>query len=108
MQNRAELPPAMAPTQSPLVMGQQLPESTDTGSVNVDLLAQAQYVAQYLMKLDENSRTMALMNIRQQSPEFYQTVLGLMQSMTGGSPGAAGEPLPEQRAPRRGPEAAMI
>ena len=76
--------------------------------MNVDLLAQAQYVAQYLLQLDENNRTMALMSLRQQSPEFYQTVLGLMQNMMGGSPGASAEPLPEQRAPRRGPEAAMI
>lgn len=107
-QNRAELPPAMAPTQSPLMMGQQLPEGSGEGGLNVDLLAQAQYVAQYLMRLDENSRTMALMSLRQQSPEFYQTVLGLMQNMTSSGPEAAAKPLPEQRAPRRGPEAALI
>ena len=104
-QARAELPPAMTPTQSPLVMGQEM----KGGEVNVDMLAQAQHVAQYLLQLDENSRTMALMSLRKQSPEFYQTVLGLMQNMMrGGDSGAAAEPLPEQKAPQRGPEAALI
>lgn len=107
-QSRAEPPPAMSPTQSPLVLGQQLPENGSAGGVNVDLLAQAQYVAQYLIRLDENSRTMALMSLRQQSPEFYQTVLGLMQSMMAGASGPAAQPLPEQLPPRRGPEAALI
>ena len=109
---RAELPPAMNATQSALNMAQQgagvAPE--EGGQMNVDLLAQAQYVAQYLLGLDENSRLMALMNLRQQSQEFYQVVLGLMQSMIGeggaGGGGAAGEPLPEQRPPQR--EAAVI
>jgi hypothetical protein len=106
-QNRAELPPAMSPTQSALSMSQQLPEG-EGGGVNIDLLAQAQYVAQYLTQLDENSRAMALMSLRSQSPEFYQTVLGLMQNITRGGSGATSKPLPEQQAPRRGPEAALI
>jgi hypothetical protein len=108
-QTRAQLPPAMTAAQSPLMMEQQM-EGGEEGGVNVDLLAQAQHVAQYLMQLDENSRTMALMNLRQQSPEFYQTVLGLMQNMMqgGGGSEAAAEPLPEQRPPQRGPEAAQV
>lgn len=109
-QARAELPPAMTAAQSPLMMEQQQPEGGDEGGVNVDLLAQAQHVAQYLLNLDDNSRAMALMNMRQQSPEFYQVVLGLMQNMMSGGGGseAAAEPLPEQRPPQRGPEAAQI
>jgi hypothetical protein len=112
-QARGELPPAMTPTQSPLSMQQQMGQPAtpeEGGAMNVDLLAQAQYVANYLLQLDENSRLMALMGLRKQSPEFYQTVLGLMQSLMsgGGSPGAAAEPLPEQRPPQRGPEAAAI
>ncbi len=106
-QSRAELPPAMTATQSPLMMGQEI-EGGAEGGVNVDLLAQAQHVAQYLMQLDENSRTMALMNLRRQSPEFYQTVLGLMQNMMQGGSEAAAEPLPEQQAPQRGPGAAQV
>lgn len=95
MQNRPTLPPAMTATQSPLLMGQHM-EGGDGSSVNMDLLAQAQQVAQYLLTLDDNSRTMALMNMRQQSPEFYQTVLGLMQNMMssgGGGDGAEAGPL---------------
>jgi hypothetical protein len=48
------------------------------------------------------------MQMRQQQPEFYQTVLQLMQSMIGSGNGAAGQPLPEQKPPQRGPESAQI
>lgn len=104
-----EPPPGMTAAQSGLNMSQQMesPSPEQGGQMNVDLLAQAQRIAQYLIELDENSRTMALMQLRQQSPEFYQTVLGLMQSMMSGS-SPAGKPLPEQRPPQRGPESALI
>jgi len=108
-QARAELPPAVSAAESPLRMAQQS-EGGEGGGQNVDLLAQAQRIAQYLLQLDENSRTMALMNMRQQNPEFYQVVLGLMQNMmSGGRPEtSAAKPLPEQQAPQRGPESAIV
>jgi hypothetical protein len=109
--NMPQLPPAMTATQSPLNMSQQMqaPEGAEQGgAMNVDLLAAAQQVAGYLLQLDENSRLMALMQMRQQQPEFYQTVLQLMQSMIGSGNGAAGQPLPEQKPPQRGPESAQI
>lgn len=110
-QARAELPPAMGAMQSPLNMAQQAGDAGggQEGMMNVDLLAQAQQVAGYLLQLDENTRLMALMQMRQQSPEFYQAVLGLMQNMIqGGEQSPAGQPLPEQRPPQRGPESAAI
>lgn len=97
-------PPAMEPTQSPLNQAQQIPE----GAANVDLLYQAQQVAAQLVQMDENSRLMALMNLRQQSPEFYQVVLGLMQQLMQGGPEPAAEPLPEQGPPQRGAESALM
>jgi hypothetical protein len=104
-QAQPELPPAMGAAQSPLNQAQQIPE----GAANVDLLYQAQQVASQLIQMDENSRMMALMNLRQQSPEFYQVVLGILQQlMSGGGPEPAAEPLPEQRPPQRGAETAMI
>jgi len=107
-QARAELPPAMSEMESPLNMAQQVGQvnQDQAGQMNVDLIAQAQMVAGQLMRMDENSRTMVLMNLRQQSPEFYQVVLGLMQSMVAGGPTA--EPPPEQQAPQRGREAAAV
>lgn len=103
------LPPAMNPVQSQLNASQQQQQaSPDQGMVNVDLLAQAQKVAGYIAQLDDNSRLMALMGLRQQSPEFYQVVLGLMQNIGAGNGSSAAKPLPEQRSPRRGPESALI
>ena len=100
----------MTATQSPLSLAQQAEGGGEeqAGMMNVDLLAQAQQVAGYLMQLDENTRLMALMQMRQQSPEFYQVVLGLMQSMAQGGGSPAGEPLPEQKPPQRGAESAAI
>lgn len=100
----------MAAAQSPLNGGQQMaPATPDQGQqVNVDLLAQAQQTANYLSQLDDNSRLMALMQIRQQSPEFYQVVLGLIKNMSFNGVPTAGQPLPEQRPPRRGAESALI
>jgi len=82
----------------------------DDGQVNLDLIAYARNTASYLTQLDPVSRDAALLNIRAQSPELYQTVLSMLK-MNGGSNGAkntAGEPLPEQQAPRRGPGTALI
>lgn len=106
-----QLPPAMAPTQSPLTLGaqQQGPSSPEeAGSMNIDLLAAAQQIANYLVGLDENSRQMALANLQQRSPELYETVLGMLNSMQGGQGETAGRPLPEQRPPMRSPGAALI
>ncbi|MCK4306554.1 MAG: hypothetical protein KAY24_20090 [Candidatus Eisenbacteria sp.] len=104
-QAQPELPPAMGAMRSPLNQTQQTPE----GAANVDLLYQAQQVAQQLVQMDENSRLMALMNLRQQSPEFYQVVLGILQQLiSGGGPEPAAEPLPEQRPPQRAAGSSLI
>ncbi len=102
-----ELPPAMTPTQSPLTLAQQT-AGAEGGMMNVDLLAKAQQVAQFLMQMDENNRLTSLMQLRQQSPEFYQVVLGLIQNIMSGGGTSSGQPLPEQRPPRRGAESAII
>jgi hypothetical protein len=97
-------PPAMSEAMSPLNEAQQV-----DGTVNIDLLARAQQIAAALMNMDDSSRDMALMNLRQQMPEFYQVVLGMLQSMMqGGGNGAAAKPMPEQLPPRRGPESSQI
>jgi hypothetical protein len=83
------MPDAMAPVQSPLSLDQQIEEPQE-GQMNMDLLATAQQLAQYMLSLDENSRLMALMQLRQQSPDLYQVVLGLIQS--GMSQAAPAEP----------------
>jgi hypothetical protein len=104
-QQQPEPPQAIGDTQSQLNQSQQIPE----GAANVDLLYQAQQVATQLVQMDENSRLMALMNLRQQSPDFYQVVLGIMQQlMSGGGPEPAAEPLPEQQLPQRGAGSALI
>jgi hypothetical protein len=91
------VPEAMAGMQSPLV-GAQPMEQQGQSNVAIDLIAQAKQIAAYLGTLDEASQSMALINIRNRSPQLYQVVVEMMQM--GGSPQAA-TPLPEQRAPVR-------
>jgi hypothetical protein len=107
----AQPPAAMAPTQSPLTLGaqQQAPAGPEQmGSVNIDLLATASQIANYLAKLDENSRQMALQNLQASSPDLAELVMSMLSSLMGGQAAPAGQPLPEQRPPMRAPGAALI
>jgi hypothetical protein len=66
-------------------------------------------LADRLNAMDPVQRPRMLAEIRARQPELYDIVLGLMSA--GGptrSAAAAARPLPTERAPRRGPEAALI
>jgi len=76
--------------------------------LNIDLLAAASQLAHYLAKLDDRSRQMALQNLQTSSPELYETVVGMLNSLGVGQQAPAGQPLPEQRLPTRSPGAALI
>jgi hypothetical protein len=75
----------------------------------VDLQLGAQQVADYIHGLSPVQQPLALREVRDRSPELYDMVLGLM----GGGPSnkarvSAARPLPLEKPPRRGPEAAII
>ena len=81
----------------------------DAGQVNLDLLAAARSTASYVNTLPPTSRDAYLMNLRAQSPEMYETVLSMINMGGGnGAKNTAGEALPEQRPPRRGPGTALV
>lgn len=103
--------------QSPLTMRtvQRHPEGTTNediaGAQNVDLLYAARQIADRIVRLPEIERPAVLQRLRQHSPELHDTVLGLTVSGSNGpsqAAAAAARPLPEQKSPRRGPEAALI
>lgn len=77
------------------------------GQQNIDLLYLGRKLADRLMAMDEIQKPQALAALRQDSPQLYDVVLGLM---AGGPKGqvSAGRPLPEQRPPQRGPESGLI
>ena len=80
----------------------------EAGAMNMDLIAQAQYMATQLGQMDSASRDAALMNLRGQSPELYRVVLSMLFGGGGAKNEAASKPLPEQLPPRRGAESALI
>jgi len=110
-QEQPAMPGAMSAFQSPLTLGAQQPAPTSpeqAGALNIDLLAAASQLAHYLAKLDDRSRQMALQNLQTSSPELYETVVGMLNSLGVGQQAPAGQPLPEQRLPTRSPGAALI
>jgi len=81
------------------------------GAQNVDVLYAARQIADRVVTLPEIERSPALAHLKNYNAELYDTVRGLMATGSQGpSAAAAGaaRPLPEQRSPRRGPEAALI
>lgn len=99
-QQQAPQDQAMQPAQSPLQAGQQ--------GAGYDLQMVAQQVVGWLDQLPEHERNHELISMQQQNPQLYAMVLQLLQSRSGAEQNSAAAPLPEQRPPRRGPEAAMV
>lgn len=112
-----ELLDPMQPVKSPLTLRSVQPLAPKAtgedlaGKTNVDILLMGRRVADKMSGLDPVSRPQAMAQLRQQQPELYDVVLGLMMSGGNGptqAGAAAARPLPEQKPPRRGPEAALI
>jgi len=78
------------------------------GGLQADLPSLAMLEAQRLLRLSPDMQTMALQNLRLQSPEFADLVkqmLATLQQQNGAAnqqgPQVDMRPLPEQRSPRR-------
>ncbi|CAB4131679.1 hypothetical protein UFOVP276_76 [uncultured Caudovirales phage] len=102
---------------SPLTLHsvQQHPSSTSNtdiaGGQNVDLLFMARKLADKFSRLNPGEKPVMLGRLKELNPTLYSTVTGLMMSGGNGPTAAAqasARPLPLQRAPRRGPEAAQV
>lgn len=89
---------------SPGTTGEQL-----VGRANMDIVLAARQIADYMGRLDHQSKPQALAMLRGKSPPLHDMVLGLM---AGGpqtqAASAAARPLPEQKPPRRGPESSLV
>lgn len=91
---------------SPLNAGQQLQQGSKM-AVGVDLPSMAIAQARLIMAMDPPLQSMAVENIRAQSPELADLVLQTLKGLQKGQQrasiglGVDARPLPEQRAPRR-------
>lgn len=103
-------PPVPVAAQSQLNTGQRMSQQNGKGNLNVDLPTMAMAEAQRLVMLQPMQQTLALQNLRSQSPEYADIVLQFLkqlQSDQGGQEtGVDQRPLPEQRSPRR--QAALV
>jgi len=81
------------------------------GGQNVDLLFMARKLADKFSRLNPGEKPVMLSRLKELNPILYSTVTGLMMSGGNGPTAAAqasARPLPLQRTPRRGSEAAQI
>jgi hypothetical protein len=98
-----EIPPqqqALEEAQSPLNAGQQ--------SASVSIEGLAQQTASWLNKLPDHEKQRELVQMQQHNPQLYSLVLQILQQTDGAERSSAGMPLPENKPPRRGPEAASV
>jgi hypothetical protein len=91
---------AMSGAQSPLVAEQQ--------GGGFDVIMIAQKVVGWLNQLPDHEKQQQLSVMRGKNPQLYSLVIQLLQESTGAERSSAGMPAPEQRAPRRGPEATTV
>ena len=81
------------------------------GGMNVDLLFMARKLADKFSRLNPGEKPVMLSRLQKYNPALHDTVVGLMMSGGNGPTAAsqaAARPLPLQRTPRRGPEAAQV
>jgi hypothetical protein len=85
--------------ESPLVAGQ---------PAQMDVMTVANQVVGWLNQLPEHEKQKELVQMQKTNPQLYSLVLQLLQQTRGANRNSAAAPLPEQRPPMRGPEAAMV
>jgi hypothetical protein len=71
-------------------------------------MAIAQQTAQWLNQLPEHERQEHLVNMQRSNPQLYSLVIQLLSQSSGAEQSSAAMPQPEQRPPRRGPEAVTV
>lgn len=70
-----------------------------------DVMQLATKIVSYLGQMAEPEQQAYLSQLNQQSPQLAQVVMQLLQQESGSHKSSAAKPQPEQRPPRRGPEA---
>jgi len=93
-----EQPPPMEAAQSPL----------DASGPQMSVLDIANRIVAWLDALPDNQKQAELANLRQGNPQLYSLVVQVLNSRSGAHTNSAALPLPENKPPRRGPEAAMV
>lgn len=73
-----------------------------------DLMILANKVVGWLNQLPDHEKAHELTRMQMENPNLYSIILPMLQASAGAERSSASMPLPEQKPPRRGPEAALI
>jgi hypothetical protein len=74
----------------------------------IDVMQVANKVVGWLNQLPEHEKQKELVGMQRNNPHLYSLVLQLLQQARGANRSSSAMPLPQQRPPMRGPEAAMV
>jgi intein/homing endonuclease len=117
MNQTGQIPPMQLPQQGDQGQGQQQqdpmagiqsPLNAGQNGAQPDLVAVAQQVASHLNQLPDHEKQMEMGNMQKTNPQLYSLVLSMVLTTAGADKPSNAAPLPEQRPPQRGPEAAMV
>ena len=102
----APLQPGMAPLEGgPAPMGG---EAQSPLGGNNDLMTVVNQIVAWLDQLPDNEKAAYLEQLKQKNPELQAIVMQMLHQRQGAHSSSASKAKPEQRAPRRGPEAAQV
>lgn len=97
--------------QSPLNGGQNMgvdPNAPGSATGRPTLVDLAKRVAAYLDQMPDAQKQSHIVELRNNNPQLYSLVAQFLSQRQGAHKPSTGLPSPEQRAPRRGPEAATV
>jgi hypothetical protein len=102
------IPPVEIPPQQQAMQGAESPMNAEQQQPGYDIMAIAQQAAGWLNQLPDHEKQRELVNMQRSNPQLYSLVLQLMQQTDGAERNSSGMPLPENKPPRRGQEAASV
>jgi len=100
--------PIEIPPNQQALAGAQSPMTADQQGGGYDVMMIAQQVVGWLNQLPDHEKQREMVKMQQNNPQLYSLVIQLLQQTDGAERSSAGQPLPENKPPRRGAEAASI
>ena len=94
--------------QQPATQAAESPLNSQQQGAQMDMTAIAQQTVSWLNRLPDHEKQQSLVQLQQSNPQLYSLVLPMLQQTAGANKNSAMAQQPEQRPPRRGPEAASV
>ena len=94
--------------QQPATQAGESPLNSQQQGAQVDMTEIAKQTVSWLNRLPDHEKQQSLVEMQRNNPQLYSLVLQMLQQTAGANKNSAMKPMPEQRAPMRGPEATAV